>query len=211
MRGGRLSGAPPYNNRYYKAKTITGMRVLVTRLLAPPLLAASFLVSGTAAAIVGSSAWAPAAQDPLAPPPMVLAGEEYRELVEAAEDTAGPRTTTVRAEVISRLEEWAAAWSRQDTEAYLGFYDSEFTPSGRLSRSGWEAERDQRLSRPGWITVQLSDIEVQVEAPDRVRVELVQDYRSDGYGDRSRKLLTLVLREGEWRILSETTLKILRQ
>lgn len=187
---------------------IRGMRILVFGLLASLLCAGPILAPGTATAVPNMPGRAPVGGDLLQAPPTVLAADDYRHLVETAE-SAPPPSNSVQAAVIARLEDWAAAWSRQDTEAYLSFYAEDFTPSGRLSRSGWEAERDQRLGRPAWIAVRLSDFDVRVEAPDRVRVELTQAYRSDVYGDRTRKQFILGLRDGEWRIVSERSLKIL--
>lgn len=184
------------------------MSTHVSRLPVTGVAVAVILWSGAVSALVSAPERGPMAE-PLSAPPTFIAEDGFRERTEqpARAEPAEPRT--VPEAVIARLEEWAAAWARQDVEDYLSFYAEDFTPSGRLGRSTWEAQRDQRLSAPEWIVVRLNDFEVREMGPGRVQVDFTQIYRSDRFNDRTRKRLVLVSREGEWRILSEMTLQIL--
>ncbi len=107
------------------------------------------------------------------------------------------------------LQAWAAAWSARDVERYLHFYATGFIPEDGLSRAEWAAQRRQRLRGPAFIQVALSDMRVEPAGAGRVRVELVQRYRSDHYRDRTLKAFVMVDEHGQWRILSEQTLKVL--
>jgi tetratricopeptide (TPR) repeat protein len=110
---------------------------------------------------------------------------------------------------IVALKQWAAAWSAQDVEAYLGAYDAEFLPPRDLSLSQWQTERRVRLKRPKKIEVALSDFEVSSTGSSSLTVKLVQRYRSDSYRDISRKGFILVLRDGEWKIGDEYTIEVM--
>lgn len=104
---------------------------------------------------------------------------------------------------------WARAWSAQDVTRYLSFYAADFVPDEGMSRAAWVAQRRQRVRRPTFIHVVLSDIRIEPIKAGRVRVELVQRYRSDYYRDRSRKAFVLVAQQGHWRIVKEQTLEVL--
>lgn len=153
----------------------------------------------------------PYLQNPVEGAAPLRSGEIETRLVDsftASADESPALGPTPEEEVVRRLEEWAAAWSRQDLETYLDYYAEDFVPSGRLSRGGWEAQRYQRLSDPAWIQVGLSDFVVHREGED-IRVELIQQYLSSDYHERSSKVFVFGLRRGEWRILSEITRQVL--
>lgn len=107
------------------------------------------------------------------------------------------------AEATAAVQAGAAAWSGQQPGDYLSFYSRRFQPADGLSRTAWQELRRERLLRPRFITVGLSQLEVEVEAPDRVVASFVQTYDSDVFQDEVRKRLVLVLEDGAWRILEE--------
>ena len=106
---------------------------------------------------------------------------------------------------LDTVRDWAAAWSRQDTEEYVSFYASTFRPASGLSGSQWLAQRRQRLTAPAFIEVTVSDLEVVSAGVREVRVRFHQTYRSDTFSDRVVKTLVLLSEAGDWRIYSETT------
>lgn len=108
------------------------------------------------------------------------------------------------------LRRWAAAWSTQDVETYLSFYAPGFDPGADLSRGAWETQRRQRLTNPDTIEVTLADFQVRELSGNRVEVEVMQEYRSDRYADRTRKLFVLVAAEGDWLIEREESLEVFR-
>jgi hypothetical protein len=130
----------------------------------------------------------------------------------APEPVAEPAVTVpeaTRLAVLNALNGWARAWSQQNVDAYLAYYEAGFAPEG-MERHAWEAERRSRLSRPAWIKVGLEDVTMEEAADGTVMVALRQRYASPGYQDMTLKRLTLALRDGNWMITMETSLKVLR-
>jgi tetratricopeptide (TPR) repeat protein len=110
---------------------------------------------------------------------------------------------------IAALTEWAAAWSAQDVEGYLGAYDAGYLPPRGLTLAQWQAERRVRLRKPGKIEVALSDFEVGSSSGGTLTVKVVQRYHSDNYRDRTRKGFVLVPHDSGWKIGDEYTIEVL--
>ena len=110
-------------------------------------------------------------------------------------DNDEPLTTAGQADLYSEAEAflglWAAAWSDQAVDAYLSYYAPNFALPNYLSRSAWEAQRRQRLSRPFAIQVDLAGLVVRNSTGPLLRIEFLQNYRSNLYSDRTVKLLDL--------------------
>ncbi len=124
---------------------------------------------------------------------------------EAGEPLAG---SSVRLDVEGFVRSWAAAWSAQDVDAYLGHYSSAFVPESGESLAAWQRLRAQRLTAPSTIRVavtRLSWQDVPNRGGDRVRVSFLQTYRSDSYSDTVDKVLDLHLEGGLWRIVREAS------
>jgi serine/threonine protein kinase len=107
------------------------------------------------------------------------------------------------------LERWAAAWSAQDIEGYLAFYSNEFEPAGGLDYDEWISQRRQRLQQPEEILVTLRAIELRRETEGFVQLEVIQDYQSERYSDRTRKLFDLRRQDGRWMIVRERALELI--
>lgn len=129
--------------------------------------------------------------------------------VTAAEPSVVDVPESLRLAVVTALNGWAKAWTQQDVEAYLAYYDADYAPEG-VARHAWEEERRARISRPAWIKVKLDDIRMEAPLPDQAVVTLRQRYAAAGYKDTTLKRLTLALREGNWVITTETSLKVQR-
>jgi hypothetical protein len=129
--------------------------------------------------------------------------------VTVAEPNVADVPESLRLAVVTALNGWAKAWSQQDLEAYLAYYDADYAPEG-VARDAWEEERRTRITRPAWIKVKLEDIRMEVPLPDQAVVTLRQRYAAAGYKDTTLKRLTLALREGNWVITTETSLKVQR-
>ena len=118
-----------------------------------------------------------------------------------AEATPAPQMLDQSA-ITKTLESWASAWSAQSVDQYLSFYAQKFHPPG-MSRRRWEAQRADRIKRPQWIRVSLSDYLIQADGENRVRVEVQQRYQSNTFSDKGRKEFILIETEQGWRIVSE--------
>jgi tetratricopeptide (TPR) repeat protein len=111
---------------------------------------------------------------------------------------------------LSRVEnfvrDWAAAWSRQDVEAYLLHYADDFRPADGTSHAMWKDQRRERLMRPRSISVEISELEVIPLDEQHVEARFVQAYRANHYRDRVSKALYLMRVGGDWRIVQEVSL-----
>jgi len=108
---------------------------------------------------------------------------------------------------VEAVQQWAAAWSSRDVDAYLAAYAPEISPDPILARAAWVQQRRDRLGRPAFIDVQVDELRVRRMDADRVTVTFEQRYRSDTYQDRVRKELSLRYGRGGWKITSERTLE----
>jgi len=123
-----------------------------------------------------------------------------------APETKAPEEKTAlvatEAEVSKALRAWASAWSNKDVKAYLGYYASEFrTPNG-MTRKAWEAERSQRIDKPGKLQVSVDGIKVSL-AGDKATVKFRQHYTSATLKSSTSKTVVFVKSGGRWLILQE--------
>lgn len=101
------------------------------------------------------------------------------------------------------LNGWVAAWAGKDVESYLGYYSSDFKPN-KGSRSAWESQRNKRLSNKDYISVSLSNVQIDLQTDSMAEVMFDQEYSSNNYSDKGSKVLTLVKENDQWLIQKET-------
>ncbi len=107
------------------------------------------------------------------------------------------------AAVGTTLGTWAKAWSSRDVDGYLGHYSPDFVPEGGLSRAAWEQQRRDRITRPSRIAVQALKPEFVKVGDDRVRVNFIQEYKSDTFSDQVSKVLEFKSGKDGWKIVRE--------
>ena len=126
----------------------------------------------------------------------------------AARASLSTENTAIDTEQIIQLtRDWANAWSNKNLESYLGFYAENYQPDASTSNAQWKASRNTSLSRPGDISVELSNIISEIQE-DHGEVRFEQAYRSANYSDRVEKTLVYSRLEGEWKIVSETSITL---
>jgi len=153
---------------------------------------------------VAPPAPAPVAK-PVAPAPVAVAQTPIvKEEPKPAKRPEPKDETPAQAAAITKsVQSWAAAWSKKDVKGYLGHYARDFDPPKGLNRKAWEEERNQRLTKPGDIEVNLENVKVVSVSGDRATVKLRQHYRSANLSTSSNKTLNLVLQDGKWVIQQE--------
>lgn len=104
--------------------------------------------------------------------------------------------------IAKTVNSWAAAWSAKDVKAYLSHYARDFNTPAKQSRASWEAERRQRIDKPGAIEVSIDRMKVSV-AGDKASVTFRQSYKAGALAKFTVKRLNLVNRDGRWQILEE--------
>lgn len=115
--------------------------------------------------------------------------------------TPATATSTAATTPEKAIQAWADAWSKRDAAAYLAFYSPDFEPAGGMSRADWEEQRIQRITRPEYIKVELSDLSV--SGSKKVTAKFKQRYESNLLKSTTRKTLTLEKQGGTWKIMSE--------
>ncbi|MGB9129509.1 MAG: tetratricopeptide repeat protein [Thiobacillus sp.] len=107
------------------------------------------------------------------------------------------------AAIEATITRWAQAWSARDVDAYLATYASDFAASGMM-RANWEAQRRSRITAPKSIEVKISDLKIEQQG-DTASASFRQLYRSDRLTSTVSKTLKLALKNGEWRIVGESS------
>ena len=157
--------------------------------LAKPKAAAPAPVAALVVAPVVVAAAAPA------PASAIVAGATGPAVARNSADDTGRALKTV--------DDWAAAWSSQNVDAYLALYAADFKTPGGESRTAWAATRRERVSRPELIKVSISNANVSIRDDSHATVTFRQSYRANHLQTLSRKTLLLVKTDGKWLIQEE--------
>ncbi|MFK8015652.1 MAG: tetratricopeptide repeat protein [Gammaproteobacteria bacterium] len=112
---------------------------------------------------------------------------------------------TVRSAVENAVRGWASSWSAQDVDGYLDSYGPSFRPANGASRASWNRYRRERLTKPSFIAVDLTEMNIELNDAQSATATFVQRYRSDNYEDQVRKTLEMVRTDGRWQIASEAS------
>jgi tetratricopeptide (TPR) repeat protein len=144
--------------------------------------------------------------------PKPVAKAEPKQVAAITPNQPAPVAVPVRAqepgidptpELAKAIDDWAAAWSHKDTKRYFASYSPDFSVPGGQARTAWEAQRTQRINKPGAIEVGYENLRVSREGPDRVIARIRQHYRSASLKTSSNKVLVFVRRDGKWLIQQE--------
>jgi len=110
------------------------------------------------------------------------------------------------ADINQAVAGWAQAWRTKDIKNYLAAYAPDFVPEGLPSKKAWEAQRKQRLSAAGNITLVLNNTQVQRDG-STATVQFEQKYAARAYKDELNKTLELRYAPAQkrWLITRERT------
>ena len=100
------------------------------------------------------------------------------------------------------MQDWASDWSRKNVKGYLNRYASDFQPPKGMTRKAWEAERAQRIDKPGKLQVSVNDIKISV-ADNKATVRFRQQYNSATLQSSAGKTMVFVKSAGKWLIQQE--------
>ncbi len=103
----------------------------------------------------------------------------------------------------SNLSHWLNAWESRNTPLYLSFYSKSFKDPKR-SRSTWEAYRRKSLEKSLNISIQISNIKIDITRKNRVEVNFVQRFKSNKFSDIGLKELVWEKGTEGWKIIKET-------
>jgi hypothetical protein len=102
------------------------------------------------------------------------------------------------------LAEWLTAWQNQDVDDYFRHYEPGFKPASMTSSEAWRNDRIAKINRPQRIVLRMDQLEILAGSADNVRVQLVLEYHSTHYADRTVKEIALRKSSaGDWMIAEE--------
>jgi tetratricopeptide (TPR) repeat protein len=119
--------------------------------------------------------------------------------------TITPESSINSEEVIKTLNAWAKAWSSRNAKSYLALYARDFKTPNNESRSSWEQQRRERISKPQPIVVSVSNTKVRFQDDSHASVSFIQSYRSGALNSTTHKTLILTKNNGQWQIQAELT------
>jgi len=168
-----------------------------------------------AKSVVTASAPAPKAQPvppveepaPAAAPAVEEEDSELAMLMEEEGNEAASNSSAFEQAILTAARGWAQAWSNKDSKSYLAYYHPKFKPSRGLSRSSWEKQRKQRITKPRFIEIEVLDSEITTISENEAKIEFLQTYRSNTYNDESRKYLQMKRDGDNWKIVREVSLQ----
>ena len=123
----------------------------------------------------------------------------------SAKPAAEPLSASSNDEVLKAVHEWISAWSSKNANKYLAMYAKNFKTPDNETRSSWEQQRRERISKPLAIVVSISNAKVKLLDDSHAAVSFIQSYRSGTLKSTTRKTLEMVRSNGKWQILSEQT------
>jgi len=121
----------------------------------------------------------------------------------AIKPTAKPEIVKVPEVNLSAVvENWAAAWSAQDVDAFVSFYKRWYSTPGK-NHAQWVNDRQVKLTNKRYISVVVSSIKQKKISENRFAVDFTQNYQSDAINDTIRKRLVFDKINGQWKISNE--------
>jgi tetratricopeptide (TPR) repeat protein len=133
----------------------------------------------------------------------------------AASTTSASTPTTVKAkevvsesgnhndEVLKTLQSWAKAWSARNANSYLALYAKNFQTPNNETRSSWQQQRRERISKPQPIVVTVSNAKVKLLDENHASVSFIQSYHSGSLNSTTHKTLVMAKNSGQWQIQAE--------
>jgi len=107
-------------------------------------------------------------------------------------------------DILSRIENWKAAWENKNMEDYLSSYSSSFKYPNNMNKSEWENYRLNRIISKKVIVISLSNIKVKFDNKKAIAT-FNQNYKSGALNQTSKKTLVFVREANHWLILEETS------
>ncbi|HOK57111.1 MAG TPA: L,D-transpeptidase family protein [bacterium] len=112
-------------------------------------------------------------------------------------------------EIKETVERWKNAWESKNIEEYIKFYDDEFLTGGK-NKKEWRLYKERINKGKKYISIELSDLQILPYGEKKFGLMAIsffkQNYTSDNFSSKTRKILYLVKRNGNWKIICEQTL-----
>ena len=114
----------------------------------------------------------------------------------------------IRSTLVKRVMDWAQAWSEKDVDTYISYYSTEFNLNFPTPED-WAEHRRQRILRPGFIKIGVSNIQIRAQTSNLAIIDFEQSFDSIDYSDRVIKRFGLNRINSQWEITDERVLSVL--
>ncbi|MFT6915762.1 MAG: tetratricopeptide (TPR) repeat protein [Motiliproteus sp.] len=108
--------------------------------------------------------------------------------------------------IIDLITNWSLAWSSQNPDLYLSYYQDNAIIEPGISRARWEKNRRSRILSPEYIQVTIDTLDVSLENTESATASFKQTYRASNYQDVVFKKMTFIRSGEDWKILQEQAL-----
>jgi len=112
-------------------------------------------------------------------------------------------------EIKNTILDWKKGWESKNINKYIEFYDEEFLSEGK-NKANWRIHKEKINKKKKYIKVEISDLQILPYKETKFGYVAVaffkQKYSSDNFFSTRNKILYLVRRNGNWRIICEETL-----
>lgn len=112
-------------------------------------------------------------------------------------------------EIKNTIENWRKGWESMKIEEYIKFYDDNFMTDGK-NKNQWKTYKEKINKSKKFIKVDISDLQILPYGETELGFLSVsffkQNYLSNNFKSEVRKILYLVKRENNWKIICEETL-----
>ena len=105
------------------------------------------------------------------------------------------------ASALEMINQWLAAWSAEDMDAYAAFYADGFYSDG-MNKTQWVNRKKKLSGRYSYIKVTGKDFTI-IKNKNRLKIRFFQTYESSGFSTTGIKQLTLVKKDEAWKIFRE--------
>ena len=111
--------------------------------------------------------------------------------------------------LVTFINSWADAWSKQDTDAYFSHYIPNYQPRPSINHSDWKQMRIKRITAPKSISVNISMIKVNKNKNNSEAVEIVfvQTYKASNFSSKAVKKVSAKKTDAGWKITKERVLE----
>ncbi|MGC8976326.1 MAG: L,D-transpeptidase Cds6 family protein [Candidatus Ratteibacteria bacterium] len=112
-------------------------------------------------------------------------------------------------EINEIVKNWKKAWESRDISRYIDFYDEKFMTDGK-DKNGWKVYKERVNKGKKYINVGISELQILPYGETKLGYLAIaffnQNYKSDNFSSKIRKILYLVKRNNNWKIICEYTL-----
>ncbi|MCM8772681.1 MAG: L,D-transpeptidase family protein [Candidatus Omnitrophica bacterium] len=104
------------------------------------------------------------------------------------------------------IDNWKMAWESKNIQNYIEFYDENFLSDGK-NKKLWKSHKERINRNKTFIKVEIKDLQIipygKTKLGFLVIAFFIQEYSSNNFSSKTKKILYLVKRNNNWKIICE--------